>query len=174
MGQAQARNDNRSALHALTATLRHRQDLLLYDIENAVNDFQHELSTLRTNAFAPLRTAFIGQLMDNTYRAANMEHGGGSDQRRKKLVTSRFGSQDLFITHKRMVSEAFRDLSINVEAAIRNAVTRRTALIDADLQLLQDENVVLESEKNPVFRRKLVEEVERAKAELEQMSSRLS
>jgi hypothetical protein len=73
-----------------------------------------------------------------------------------------------------MFRDSFREISINIEAAIKNVVIRRAALIEADLQLLRDENVVLESERNPVFRRKLAKEVERAMAELEQMSNRLS
>lgn len=72
-----------------------------------------------------------------------------------------------------MVKDDFREVSTNVEAAIRNILIRRTALIDADLKLLRDENVVLESERNPAFRRKLAEEVAQAKAELGQLSSRL-
>jgi hypothetical protein len=72
---AQTQNDPQSTLYALTATLRHRQDSILYDIEDTVEDFHHQLSTLRIDALEPLRSAFVGQLMEDTYQSANMERG---------------------------------------------------------------------------------------------------
>lgn len=70
-----AHNNTRSALRTLTGTLRHRKDLILYGVENAAEHFHSELSSLRTDAFSSIRTAFVGQLMEDTYHAANMEYG---------------------------------------------------------------------------------------------------
>ena len=68
-------NKQRPALHSLAATLRHRGDLLLYDIDDLIEDFVTELSSLRTDALAPFRTAFVGHIVEDAYRSANGEYG---------------------------------------------------------------------------------------------------
>jgi hypothetical protein len=70
-----AANNTRSAMRTLAATLHHRKDLTVYGIENASESFHSELSSLHTDAFSSIRTAFIGKLMENTYHEANMEYG---------------------------------------------------------------------------------------------------
>jgi hypothetical protein len=70
-----AANNTRSAMRTLAATLRHRKELTLYGIEKASESFHSELSSLHTDTFSSIRTAFIGKLMENTYHAANMEYG---------------------------------------------------------------------------------------------------
>lgn len=47
--------------------------------------------------------------------------------------------------------------------SIENAVSRQLAFIEADLNTLRDQNVVLESERNPDFRRQLATGLEAAK-----------
>jgi hypothetical protein len=70
-----AANNTRSAMRTLAAILHHRKDLTLYGIEEASESFHSELSSLHTDAFSSIRTAFIGKLMENTYHEANMEYG---------------------------------------------------------------------------------------------------
>lgn len=70
-----AANNTRSAMRTLAATMHHRKDLTLYGIERAGESFHSELSSLHTDAFSSIRTAFLGKLMENTYHAANMEYG---------------------------------------------------------------------------------------------------
>ncbi|KAJ4302860.1 hypothetical protein N0V90_001751 [Kalmusia sp. IMI 367209] len=170
--RAQGGNGTHSALQVLTATLPHRKDLVLYGIEGAIEDFRAGLSTLQTDALSFLQTAFIGQLMESTYRAASMETGRGSDKRRKDIITRRFGSESLFTSHKRLFIDAFRGLSIKLESAITGAIAQQITLIEADLMMLRDENVILESE-NPHFRRILKREIQRTKTELDQISTEL-
>jgi hypothetical protein len=66
---------NDTAMRTLAATLGHRKDLILYHIEKANESFDSELSSLHTNAFSSIRTAFIGRLLESTYHAANMDYG---------------------------------------------------------------------------------------------------
>jgi hypothetical protein len=62
-------------MQILAAMLRRREDRTLYGIEEANENFQSDLSSLNTNVFSSIRTAFIGQLMENTYHAANIDYG---------------------------------------------------------------------------------------------------
>lgn len=66
---------SRSAVRDINDVLYHRKDLALHDIEDAINEFRDDLFRLRTNALAPIRTAFIGCYMEEAYHAANMEYG---------------------------------------------------------------------------------------------------
>jgi len=70
-----AANNTRSAMRTLAATLCHRKDLTLNGIEKACESFNSGLSSFHTDAFSSIRTAFIGKLMESTYRAANIEYG---------------------------------------------------------------------------------------------------
>jgi hypothetical protein len=52
---------------------------------------------------------------------------------------------------------------------MEEVVKQQTGLLQADLQMLRDENVVLESERDPEFRRRVGSEVVRAKADAERI-----
>ncbi|KAH8732134.1 hypothetical protein GQ44DRAFT_767167 [Phaeosphaeriaceae sp. PMI808] len=159
-------NNSRSAIQTLAATLRYREDLTTHGFEQAVESFYSELSMLLTDAFSSIRTAFIGQLMEHAYHAANMEYGSGSDRRRKNLITGRFSSPDLFNEHRSACRNGFREIAQGLQDAVNQDVNAQVDLIRADLQLLSDENVVLESERNPEFRRKLEAEVDSVEVEV--------
>ncbi|KAI0616311.1 hypothetical protein TUN199_11698, partial [Pyrenophora tritici-repentis] len=61
-------------LQTLFETLNHRKDLALYGTEDAIEEFHDKLLELKTDALAPVQTAFIGRYMQDTYHAANMEY----------------------------------------------------------------------------------------------------
>ncbi|KAF2688370.1 hypothetical protein K458DRAFT_414140 [Lentithecium fluviatile CBS 122367] len=159
----------RSAMHTLADTLRHRQYLTVYGIEKASESFHSELSCLHTNAFSSIRTAFTGRLMHNTYHAANMDYGNGSDRRRKDLITGKFGSPSLFNDHRRKCKESFRAIARALQEQVDEIVNQQVELVEADLRMLRDENVVLESERDPEFRRRVGAEVERVMGEVERI-----
>jgi hypothetical protein len=70
------RSENaRSAMWTLAGNLLHRKNVILYGLEQASEHIEAKLSTLRADALSSVRTAFIGTLMEDTYRAANMEYG---------------------------------------------------------------------------------------------------
>lgn len=65
----------RSVVRTLVDVLHHRKDLVVYGTEEAFEEFCSNLLTLRTNALAHVRTAFLGRYMEDAYHAANMEYG---------------------------------------------------------------------------------------------------
>lgn len=62
-------------LNPLVATLRHRRSLLLNAVEIIIEDFREMMSHIETDVLSPIRTSIIGQLLEETYNAANMENG---------------------------------------------------------------------------------------------------
>ena len=68
-------DQSRSAVRTLLDILCHRQCLVLYGAEDAIDESRNELSYLESDALAPLRTAFVGRYMEDTYHAANMDYG---------------------------------------------------------------------------------------------------
>ncbi|RYP01347.1 hypothetical protein DL765_010864 [Monosporascus sp. GIB2] len=164
-----AANNTRSAMRTLAATLRHRKDLTLSGIEEASEIFHSKLSSLHADAFSSIRTAFIGKLMENTYHAANMEYGSGSDRRRKNLITGKFGSPSLFNDHRRDCKEKFRDIARGLQDKVNEVVNQQVGLIEADLRMLRDENVILESERDPEFRGRVGAEVESVRGEVDRI-----
>ncbi|KAF2638819.1 hypothetical protein P280DRAFT_404207 [Massarina eburnea CBS 473.64] len=167
---ARSFTEHRRSLQLLAATLHRRKSMILRHIESFTeNSVNADLSALRTDAFSFIRTAFVGQLMEDTYHAANMDCGSGSDRRRKLLVSSRFSSRSLFDEHRQLFKEAFIDLSYDLEDKVTEVVYEQVELIEMDLDLIKSDNVVLESERNPRFCNAVREEVVRAKSDLESM-----
>ncbi|KUL85849.1 hypothetical protein ZTR_07402 [Talaromyces verruculosus] len=154
-------------LNPLIATLRHRETLLLSSVETIIEDFQVKMSSVHTDALSPIRTSIVGQLMEGTYNEANKEYGTGSDRRRKKIISSGFKSLSLFVYHRRQFREKFLAISDTLQQKTKDAVTHQLAFIAADLDTLRNENVVLESERNPEFRTRLATEVTRAREDME-------
>ena len=64
-----------SAMRTFAANLRHRERLISYGVKQVTDDFETKLSALRADTLSFVRTSFIGRLVENTYHAANMEHG---------------------------------------------------------------------------------------------------
>jgi hypothetical protein len=52
---------------------------------------------------------------------------------------------------------------------VNEIINQQVGLVEADLQMLRDENVVLESERDPEFRRRVGAEVERVRGEVERI-----
>jgi hypothetical protein len=55
---------------------------------------------------------------------------------------------------------------------VKKIVREQIAFIEADLKILKDENVILDSERNPEFRIRVRTEVEWAKEEIDRISRR--
>ncbi|KAF1845874.1 uncharacterized protein K460DRAFT_366720 [Cucurbitaria berberidis CBS 394.84] len=150
-------DSTRTTLETLTGTLRHRQGLLDYAIENALEDVYMELSTLRINALSSVRTSIIGQLIDDSYHNANMQYGGGSDRIRKNIITEGFSSPTLFIYHRQRIKSEFIKIVDDVERKASEAIMQQVTLIEADLDTLKEENRLSDSERNPGFRKRVEE-----------------
>lgn len=68
-------NSTGSAMRSLAVILQHRRELTVHGIEQAIEAFHDELNSLHRDAFRSARTTFVGQLMETSYHAANMEYG---------------------------------------------------------------------------------------------------
>ncbi|KAF3031928.1 hypothetical protein E8E12_002110 [Didymella heteroderae] len=150
----------------LVQILRHRRNLTIAGTENAAGGFRVGLSNLQVNALAPLRTAFIGILMEDTYHAANMEYGTGSDRRRKNLITEGFGSVHLFNDYRKACTTEFQKITIALQNGIDEIIRQQFLLVTADLQVLKNDNAVLEAEQDPAFRDRLIAQLAVAKKEM--------
>lgn len=73
--QASTENDTYATCASLVLSLGHRRNLTTAGTEDAIDLFRVEFSNLQVDALAPLRTAFIGSLMEDAYHAANLEFG---------------------------------------------------------------------------------------------------
>jgi hypothetical protein len=84
---------------------------------------------------------------------------------------SGFSSSSLFVDHRRLLREKFLAISDILQQKTKDAVAHQLAFIAADLDTLRNENVVLESERNPEFRTHLATEVTRAREDMETLRS---
>lgn len=96
-----------------------------------------------------------------------MPAGGGSDRCRKTIISSGFSSPTLFISHRRRFKEQFFAIADTLHQKARDSVIHQVAFIEGDLDTLRNDNVVLESERNPEFRTHLAAEVTRARQDME-------
>ncbi|OAL35776.1 hypothetical protein AYO20_04926 [Fonsecaea nubica] len=159
------------SLQTLNVTMTHRKALLLSAMEGLVEDFQRDLSTLRTAAFSGIRTSFIGQIMESSYQRTMLEKGRGSDMRRKTIIRDGFSDDRLFANHCRKFRSKFHDLAHSLEADMRAAVATHLALLQSDFDTVKDENVALESERHPEFRQRLETAVRDMKQSMEHVNS---
>jgi hypothetical protein len=95
--------------------------------------------------------------------------GGGSDRRRKNLITGKFGSPALLNDHRSVCKESFREIARRLQDKVNEVVNQQVAAVEADLHMLSHENVALESEREPEFRRRLGAVVESAMEEVEEI-----
>lgn len=63
------------AMRTFSSNLLHREHLTRYGIEQVLETFVSNHSSLRTDTLSSVRTASIGKLMESTYHAAQMEYG---------------------------------------------------------------------------------------------------
>jgi uncharacterized protein YaaW (UPF0174 family) len=75
----------------------------------------------------------------------------------------------LFSSHRQLLKDTIRQLCASLQSKIIEVVDQQVALIMADLQMLQDENVILESERNPEFRARLAAELSKVTDEAERI-----
>ncbi|QKX56123.1 uncharacterized protein TRUGW13939_03223 [Talaromyces rugulosus] len=166
--RASANSDRnlQAVLNSLTSALIHHQSLLLYDIENILEDFEEEMFTVQTDSLSPIRTSIVGQIMAETYGKAKVEYGRSSHLRQKKIIGSGFHSRTLFNNHRRLFKAQFLAISNTLQQTIKDIVFKQFALIGDDLATLRNENAVQESVTNPEFRIGLEIEVARAREDL--------
>lgn len=64
-----------SAVRALDGILQHRKNLAIRAVDDATEVFMAKITTLETDMLTGVRTAFIGECMEDAYHSANLEYG---------------------------------------------------------------------------------------------------
>ncbi|GAW21284.1 hypothetical protein ANO14919_108030 [Xylariales sp. No.14919] len=136
----------------IASTLSSQKRILEADIETILNDFQGHLRTLRTDALSGIRTSFIGKAMENAYESASHESGTGSDARRKSTINSGVRRNGLFLDLLKSFKTDFNEHVNNTQDSIREAVRSSFSAIQGTFDIIRNDNVALESERDPEFR----------------------
>ncbi|KAI0128678.1 hypothetical protein BJ170DRAFT_594512 [Xylariales sp. AK1849] len=139
----------------LTQALNSRQYILEAEIENICEASEANLSTLRTYALSGIRTSFIGQAMETSYRACNQESGSGSDRRRKAIISRTLGREILFESIMKEAKKSFKSLAHVLQVNIQAVVREQFDILRGSLDIVRNENVASESEQDPGFRNRV-------------------
>jgi hypothetical protein len=91
--------------------------------------------------------------------------------RRKAIIRSHLSDEELFRTHRIQFKQKFRDVADSMGQSVIEAITKQSLLVEADLATLRDEHQILESERDFELRRRVAEEVEGAKRQMERVCS---
>ncbi|KIX08785.1 uncharacterized protein Z518_03442 [Rhinocladiella mackenziei CBS 650.93] len=167
IAQSNATSVPTGSLRTLTATLRHRQAMLVSHVDKLGDEFQDDISILQTDLFSGIRSSFVGQLMEPSYNTCKNDSGRGSDARRKSTMRQGFGSNQLFPNIRRKFRNRISELSRDLDHQIQEAIATHLTVVQRDLDTLRNENVALESESHPEFRRRLEEAVHRIREQME-------
>jgi hypothetical protein len=73
--ESRVAKDTRTATWTFASNLGHRKHITQKAIVRATEIFEKNLSSLRTDALSSVKTAFISELMKDTYHAANKDFG---------------------------------------------------------------------------------------------------
>ena len=95
-----------------------------------------------------------------------LQTGNGSDKRRKAIIRTSFSDEILFEILRIEFRKQFSTLACDHERKLREAINANLALVQNDIDTLRNENVALESERNPEFRRRVENEVVRIRREM--------
>lgn len=93
--------------------------------------------------------------------------GSGSDRRRKSIISNRFRDEAFFASHHSEFNESFSDTASNFEELLRETIEYHVDNIDSTLDILRDESVAVEGEKDPAFRERVTDAVRKTKNALQ-------
>jgi hypothetical protein len=143
----------------LVQTLFAHQNQLITKNNNVWRQFANDMRVVHTDTVTGIRTSFLGNAMEASYQACAHESGSGSHARRKAIINRGFRDQHLFSDIIVKAQDEFTDKANQYHQGIQTAVTDHLAAIRATLDLMRDENVATESERDPEFRARLGTEV---------------
>jgi len=147
------------------------------------------VSTLRIDALSSIRSSLIGQAMESSYQACNLEYGKlellfrttiyitnsklgtGSDKRRKKIINSTLEKEKLFEDLMSEFRKRFGDLAIDLQNGIEAAIETHLDVIQRMLDIIKSENITRESEQDPEFRGRVESEIEIAQEKIRQIQA---
>ena len=85
-------------------------------------------------------------------RKTNKETGRGSDMRRKNIIKNRLRDERVFESQQIMFKNRFDTIAESLQSGIQGAIATHLSVITNTLNIVRDENVALESERDPEFR----------------------
>ncbi|KAM7213793.1 nuclear GTPase SLIP-GC 3, partial [Rhypophila decipiens] len=143
----------------LHESLETREGLLINDLEDAFVLFDSKLGTLGNDLLESYRTSLMGQAMEGTYNRCKAESGTGCTERKCAIIRRTLSDKDFFKNIMRTLYSRFKELTTELENAVKTIVQRHFAAIKETMDILRDENVIAESERDGKFRRLVEEEV---------------
>jgi hypothetical protein len=97
--------------------------------------------------------------------------GNKSDTRRKDVITNRLSDETLFVSLQRSFRNRFIVLAKRLQSAVQTAVAKHLAVITNTLDMVRSENIALESERDPAFRRRVERETRTIIREVRRLQS---
>jgi hypothetical protein len=148
--------------------------------------------TLETDALSSHRTSFIGIAMEDAYNHARYENGNyhpsislnpivlyvqplkyrkgrGSHSRRIYHINSAITRNGLFTDLLRAFKAEFNKHTDDTQTGIGNLIDSQFEEIRGTLDIIRNDNAVLESERDPEFRRRVQEALETTRNEIQQI-----
>ncbi|KAK7418469.1 hypothetical protein QQX98_003961 [Neonectria punicea] len=157
----------------LVDALESQQQVLLGSIEQVYEEFGATSKTLRTDVMSGIQTSLIGQAMQGAYRSCNLESGRGSDARRKGIINAALARDDLFRGLMKDFKNSFHILADEVQEKISIAVASYLSSIHRTLDIILSDNVALESEQDPAFRRRVDEDAKAGKEAIDEIRAEI-
>ncbi|KAH6887646.1 hypothetical protein B0T10DRAFT_490140 [Thelonectria olida] len=157
-------------INALTS----QKEVMWSNMEQAHEEFKASLKKLRTDAMSGLQTSLIGQAMKPAYQDCNREHGRGSDARRKFIINTKLADEELFENLMASFRKDFRGLADGVQECTNAAARSFLKHANSTLDIILSDNVALESEQDPAFRRRVEEAIREGDEEIERIKSVIS
>ncbi|KAI0803895.1 hypothetical protein GGR55DRAFT_699812 [Xylaria sp. FL0064] len=153
----------------ITSTLVSQKRVMVVDLEAILDDLQGNLRTLRTDALSGIRTSFIGKAMENAYEKARRESGGGSDAWRKAIINAAVRRSGLFTDLLRSFKRDFNEYVGNTQERMQEVARSHFDAIRDTFDIVRSDNVALECERDPEFRRRVEERLRATKEEMRQI-----
>jgi hypothetical protein len=98
-----------------------------------------------------------------------MSVGTGSTVKKIAIINRALGDEQLLKDLMRKFKRKFGELATQLEADLLSLVDEHLDAIDNTLDMVRSENVALESERNPVFRARVGDEISDLKEEMDRV-----
>ncbi|KAJ3573527.1 hypothetical protein NPX13_g4668 [Xylaria arbuscula] len=164
-------NDSIETAHSISSTLEAQICVLRAEFDDILDDFVANLRTLRTDALSGIRTSFIGKAMEDAYQNARHEGGDRSDARRKATINSAVRRHGLFIDLLKSAKREFDNYTNGMQGRIGEIGSSHFESIRETFNIIRSDNIALESERDPQFRRQLEATLVTTREEMQEIYS---
>ncbi|KAK4170796.1 hypothetical protein QBC36DRAFT_341274 [Triangularia setosa] len=154
------------SIEAIEDVLERCQDQLMVALGDLKLDFDKELGMLHTDALSSIGTSIFCKAMEETYHKAMRESGSGSDARRKSIVEGRLKDETIFRNLNTEFKSRFKQLTAKLQSDMRETFLIHVKEVKDRLNLVRDDNVDIESERDVEFREQVSRKLEDAAVEI--------